>query len=558
MGLGVSRGRGRGSSSSEGSQGTGAPEKRAVGLTSIDDRIAELRTEVIGPYRRETELLGQERQHAAKIAAAEDALGVLKRALTLYEQGKNFLQIGRELGLDPRVVKGWLSQGKLPLEIACIKAERRKKVGKELRIPRAPSTSFAYLLGVFCGSVTPGQPVSQFRPRIRNRDVAQQLKAAFEQVVDGEARIAPRPYRNKQTERETYVVNCLSLPLTRHLNLVTDSNRRVPWEHLGTDEERRYFLKGLFDICSWVHVSQSNTPGCIGLQRKGDSYLIVELAHLLKKVGIVPRIALKPKQVLSIHEMADLQRFRDTIGFTDPEEQGRLQRLAGRSVKRRTYSEQDYVRAKKEWESDPSLNPGQIAARTGLSAEVIGSWRRDGMVPREVKRREYLEGLLNGHESNVDLLPVLFRKFNLSIDQCRAVAAQCSAEQVRKVAEEMQKEGQSPPENPEIFFARVTKAPPPQPAKNDRLSITREKLNSGTYAEWPYLQKVRDLAQQAPQLEFPLFLFEQFVGSLPKEERALARRLLVILANPDIAGRYHGFLTEEIRRRRRSSAAGNG
>jgi hypothetical protein len=532
----------------------------------VQARIDLLRSHIIEPYLRDLELLGQfekrEEQQSAMLLAVQSFQDALQR----YERGEKFEQIAAALGTTPSRVKGWLVDGRLPDAISRIDRDSRKVKSFAVRIPHEKSTSFAYLLGVFCGNVDPGHSIYYFRPTVRNQVVAETLGNAFEQVVDSRAKIRPRTRELKEATWQGYEVNCLSLPLSRHLNLVTRSNQRVPWEHLGTDEERRSFLRGLFDICSWVNLAKS---GGIGLQRTNGSYLIVEIAHLLAQVGIVPRIRMEGKPLLAINELADLRKFEAIIGFTDPEQQARLRELTSRTVTRVAYRQEDYVRARSVWEANPGATVKELAASAGVSEDAIKSWRNRGQVPQEVTRLRLLEELLHGHERDIDLLALLFRDFNLSVAQCQHVAASHTKERVLQIETFMRSALLEPKKNPDLFVNLISDssicagsiketdrregpraAEPPIRApsrehEDDPLTDIRKRAQRGEYQSLYFFEALCDLAGRASKLSYPTWTFEKFVGGLNESDRGLARRLLVVFTDSATAQLYQAFLVEQ-------------
>ena len=312
----------------------------------------------------------------------------------------------------------WLTGQRLPMILMAGNADIREKRAYEVNIPPEESESFAYFLGAYCGSVRSGHAIYHFRPRVAHPAVAEKIARGFEDVVDSKARTVESVMAVGKYDWKFYEVNCLSLPLSRYMNSITRANQRLPWEHLGTEREQFAFLRGVFDLNSSVGLKSAKM---LSLQKTGGEYLIVELAHLMMQIGIVPRVRSGSKPVLSINEVGDLSAFAEKIGFTDPDQQARLLQISARPVSRTTYSSKDYYRACRYWTEHPQLDDSQIARDLELPRESIRSWRKRGQEPKEVIRTRELVSLLEGHEREVGLLPLLYRESGLSPAQCQQV-----------------------------------------------------------------------------------------------------------------------------------------
>lgn len=70
-------------------------------------------------------------------------------------------------------------------------------------------------------------------------------------------------------------------------------------------------------------------------------------------------------------------------------------------------------------------------------------------------------------------------------------------------------------------------------------------MRRGAYQGLLFFEALYDLAERARNLSYPCWTFEKFVGSLNREDRPLARRLLVVLADSATAQLYQAFLVEQ-------------
>ncbi len=533
-------------------------------IDRIAARIEFLREHVVRPYLEDLALLGLQRGPSAK-STIEETLQKFEMTLRRSEAGETHRAIARDLKLGERTVSDWVKGERLPTLLSFGSREIRSRRAYDFTPPRIESTSFAYLLGAYCGSVHSGHSIYHFRPEVGELEVAKRIAEGFESVVASKAKITMSK-KTSRGDQPLYEVNCLSLPMSRHMNTVSAGNTRVPWEHLGTESERIAFLRGVFDLNSSVGVKQAKT---LSVQKTKGEFLIVELAHVLMRVGIVPRVTTGKKAFLQINEVRDLRAFAERIGLTDPIQQQRLESIGSREVTRATYSADTYRRAKNYWMTNPQSTNEQVAKAINVTYDTIRSWRDRGVVPKEILRANELNTLLIGHEKQVDLICVLYREGGLSSAQSRDAASWATELQTREVLEMLKEESIEPRTNPELVWDMLANnngaspevdeieqltLPPVEinaptqssalPEELQGLVSFRDAILNGRYDHLEFMEPLRKVIEKAAQLHFPLLSFENFLQQLRPEQLALGRAIILASAPPKVAEEYREFLSD--------------
>jgi transposase-like protein len=553
-------------------------ETSSLSPTALE-RIKFLRSNLVLPYLRDLRLLGLNEKETIYRADLERTLLNLGQALTLHEQGHSFSEIARHLGVASGTVSSWIRGERLPTRLIIGDEAQRRANSYVFRLPRQQSEPFAYVLGIHSGTCTPNNSIYHLRPQVAAPEIATRLASAFESVVESSAKIKERQTYWKDTARTAYEVNCLSLPLSRHLNLVSQQNQRVPWEHLGTDQERIAFLQGVFDVCSSVSIRNSNF---ISLQRTGGASLIIDIAHVLMTVGITPQVRLGEKPCLYINEYQDLKLFEELISYTAPEQRTRLAQLTKTAPTRRTFRQQDYQRAKQLYHAHPDWNNRQLARAAEIDERTLRTWKRSfadlssDAVPREMIRIRALTTLLGDRIDDARTRLLLFRECGLSVYQVNTAVRSRSATHVLSAISDFASQRQDPRDLPDVFFKylmsdkpsdsesslvltsmidsselRTTSGPIAiEPAASmlgtdDTTSILQRRYKTGAFKTLRYIEPLKNILERTAELSFPNFTFEKFVATLKPSEYSLARWLLIALSPDEVSQAYRDFLESE-------------
>ncbi len=285
---------------------------------------------------------------------------------------------------------------------------------REIKNARVEDREFAYILGAWCAHTEVGTP-NQNRLTFcgvesdRVALVARCLEVYREKPLD----VIPV----QVVQSSCAMTRVLDRGLARHIHEVTANNTRVPWEHLITKEERRMFLRGIFDQAGWV--SSGESAG-IGFNKVLGYELLVDVARVSACFGMYP--------LLSNHHMAqfrfldrnDWEIFRTSIGLSLARDERVLEMLCAKEFKINATSLQDYLAVMRASE-DSTLSYSQLAALTGVPANSVRDWLKRGQVPRSARRYYSLQEATAGWP-DPDSIGRLFRKEGLSSAEARRLA----------------------------------------------------------------------------------------------------------------------------------------
>ena len=344
---------------------------------------------------------------------------ILKKEYSLYSQarkmGEGAREISRRLKLPYWTVHRW-PHGQLP------KALGHATKPFDGNIPHTHDENFAYLLGVTLANFTFGDRVLRNFTFLKSRDtnVFERIKLALATQF-GEDTV-------KVEELKRLGTRCIfrRRAFFEHLYFSTEDYTSVPWENLGSKDEKIAFLKGLCDVSLCVtnrkgmdmperltvHKSKSpktssffkglavlmNDVGLNPLLRESKNLVELRLTdaddvRLLLDEGCVPERHLEA--------VAELKAYRqimlvDRVG----KRQGRNTHALARAIASR------YGVDKPDWK--------------GTFGKVSG-WRRSCFKPDVVKRDEEIMGL-RIDEIPGDIVAVLYRHFGFSPKQAREIA----------------------------------------------------------------------------------------------------------------------------------------
>ena len=193
------------------------------------------------------------------------SLDYLKRAAEFREQGLSYSEIEKKLGFKCGTVRGWIALGVLPSPLQRLP---QNIVTKEY------SLELAYALGAY----TATHEVKSKRDIIITRGRGQNFKKLGE--------CYEKLWPNHWSCQERDGIGLSDRGIVRHFHLVTRHNTSVPWEHLGTIDERLEYLRGIFDLRG-----SSLKSECYGfLFTKPNINLLNELRMLLADFEIYPTL----------------------------------------------------------------------------------------------------------------------------------------------------------------------------------------------------------------------------------------------------------------------------
>ena len=523
------------------------------------DRVAFLKAHLLRPFLKDLENLGKT-ERAQKLAdQLSGELKVYERVLLSSANGQSIASIARVEGIPERTLQRWVREGGLPGGLSNRSQSNRKVREKPIDIPRQPSTDFACFMGSFCAFTRPGTVQYHIRPRVASRSIAERIARGFKVAVPSGASI----YEYDRSEDKTpFEVNCLHLRLSRHCNVITAANTRVPWEHIQTEQERVGFLQGFFDVLGSFNM---NEPGSFTVQKLNGASLLIEVAQVMASLGIVPKIKLGARPTLFVNEKRSLQRMHTLNLLLEDSPAEKLRQIAFRPVTRVSYTAEQYYRAKTLWELQSELNNYEVSSVVDIPADQIRSWRTRGRRPKEIDRIEELEKLVPLHSEQHSIISKLFRSCGLPSELVRRVVAEFSIDAIEEKLNQIEYRGIDLRDSPELLYtllnddSEVERVKPEDskqltPAYSESIfDVQQQTVLEGVKAQiekedvsrHPYLEPLLDLCKVSTSLSFPAFTYEKFVGDLAEQDKQAARLVLLALSTQRIQKLYWHHLVEE-------------
>lgn len=217
--------------------------------------------------------------------------------------------------------------------------------------------------------------------------------------------------------------------VAHHFQRVTAYNSRVPWEHLGTQQECIYYLRGIFDHGGWIFTGPS---AGIGFNKSEGDHLLRDIARVCAKVGLLPLVSYGKVPSLRFKERTEWSLFASTIQLSLPERQQEAQALASTPSKKNHFGLDDYAAVTR------SLESGRIAARdithdTGVPTNTVRDWIIRGQKPPVVKRKEIIDAF-SEKMANPDVISFVYRHLGASSALARECGLRTSLNKVTDIA----------------------------------------------------------------------------------------------------------------------------
>jgi transposase-like protein len=525
----------------------------------VKSKIAFLETNLLQPFLKDLGNLGRTEQAERLSEQLAGELKLYECVLLSSAKGRSLSAIARAEGITERTVQRWVREGGLPAGLANRSQLNRKTREKQIEIPRRTSSEFAYFLGVFSAYTRPGTAQYHIRPRVAAESIAQRISAGFAVAVSSGAAI----HKPKEGDAKTpFEVHCLHLRLSRHCNVITKTNTRVPWEHIQSEEEHTGFLRGFFDILGSFNM---NEPGSFAVQKLHGERLLVEVAQVMSSVGIVPRIKTGTRATLFVNEKRSLQRMHELELLLEDGPREKLKEIAFRPVTRASYTAEQYYRAKALWELQPELNNSEVSKVVNIPADQIRSWRTRGKRPNEIERLEELERVAPLAPEQHQMITRLFRSFGLPSEISRRIVTEFSIEVIKEKLFLVECNQIDLRDAPELLYTllsndsgveRVTPREEVQAVpdagdlnfdEKQKLVIeeVRKRIETEDLSRHPYLEPLLELCKRSGEFSFPAYTYEKFVGDLSETERPNARLALIALSPDWVCKVYWDHLLEE-------------
>jgi hypothetical protein len=169
---------------------------------------------------------------------------------------------------------------------------------------------------------------------------------------------------------------------------VTSGNTRIPWEHLGTEEECKSFLRGIFDHGGWVYTGRS---GGIGFNKKGGEALLEDLCRVFARVEVFPIVVYGDVPSLKLKDQAEWRGFAERVELASAARREAVNALASRTSTRPHYSIDDYSNVI-AFAKSSTLNSREVGEAMGIPTNTVRGWLVNGQQPPVVKRAQTIEG----------------------------------------------------------------------------------------------------------------------------------------------------------------------
>ncbi len=309
------------------------------------------------------------------------------------------------------------------LSLSELSAPRRREAAVQ-PIIRRRSLELAYVLGAWVANAEVGTPPQRLLSfcSVEKRSLTP-LTAILSRLTA--ERVSPRSIDISGAGAYRIRLSCPLL--SAHIHSVTANNSQVPWEHLGSRQEIRAFLRGFFDNGGWVSTALS--PG-IGIRKVEGINLLEQVGLLCFNVGLYPLILDGKLPSLQFREHRDWLLFRDTVGFSRTSESASLRKLCARTPKKRAFTVEEYAQVS-HMAANEKLPLSSIALRTGIPANTVRDWMLRGQVPRVVSRYQRLSEAAERF-GDLSVIPLLYRRCGMSSEGARLCAKLFSFDDVQR------------------------------------------------------------------------------------------------------------------------------
>lgn len=372
----------------------------------LRERIQDLE-ERLNVYRRITKqdkfAFGEKNSKTVSVKELEKDLSYFKRAVELREDKKTYRQIGESMGFQNTSILKWLTKGVLPGKLHVL-----YRINKA---PRNHSPEIAYILGAYTAAHNVDSKWHVIWFNYRNNDILKKLKSCFEKAW-------PRQYRKFRNGG----LAIGSRDIVRHIYHITRHNNSIPWEHIGTREEKLEYLRGLFDL--------RGTPIKIGgfsfQLTKTSRRLLQELRVLLADFGILATLKKTTgKYCLTLYD-SELKKLID-LGVLP---QSKLDKLAGFNAEPNDFVRMYYT----AWLLKEDYTAKEIANSIGATKRIVIGWLKPGRnkknkipeknsLPKIIKRHKEIENFKNIYLFDPDAASMLYRNGSIESEKAREIAS---------------------------------------------------------------------------------------------------------------------------------------
>ena len=316
------------------------------------------------------------------------------------------------------------------------------------RVLRAESVAFAYILGSWAAHSRVGTTTDRrLAFACEQRSALVPLQRAWRDFLG----TVPRIEKVHIGEAPSFRMTIFSERLSHYVHAVTDNNASIPWEHLGTREEQRAFLRGLFHHRGWVSTGKSP---CLGIHKQDGYPLLQGTAALLFRFDIYPLVSNGPTASLRLKERAEWLKFREQVGYVRAADRATLSRLCRMRGTKRSFTVEEY-----EEVMDRGVRGNQappvIARATGVPENSVRDWLYREQVPRIVVRYQQAKETASSFP-DPGTAAYLFRELNVTSATARLVATHWEAAALQQRLAAECSPTQSPEGNSELLLRLVS------------------------------------------------------------------------------------------------------
>jgi len=371
----------------------------------------------------------------------------------LYSEGNTYVQVARELGIKPYTVERWIKDENVPRDLMWVLNNAARY--RDLPIPRRESPDFAYILGAYATAMK--SPGKQFKVVSMDKEAVEHFRDCIKKVFGVELKVEPSSSTKKTP---LYECDMYSLKLISYMREITYANTRVPWEHLGTDEEKLHYLRAIQDLNSGVthkqvkdrYAGEKRTYPEITETFSYRRSLCEDILLLYKQFGAYPNWKVGEDGLIRIFisGRSDIEVAK-RVGFTTLRKNRDLEEETSRArYSTQEYGPDEYYAAKALWEAH--IPRKEISERTGISENVIKAWKTGRKAkPRRVVRYESLIEVEKALE-DPQTLSYAFRELEAPNLIARELAKRKSLMQLKADIKLLEANGVDPRRNLEILF----------------------------------------------------------------------------------------------------------
>lgn len=244
-----------------------------------------------------------------------------------------------------------------------------------------------------------------------------------------------------------------SAELAFHAREVTSGNTRVPWEHIGTEDECRSFLKGLFDHGGWVYTGRS---GGIGFNKKGGDALLEDLCRVFARVGVLPIVVYGEVPSLKLKDIAEWRAFSEQVELSLDDRREAVRSLASRPTGRGHYTGEDYSTVM-ELASSKTLSYQEVGEVTGIPTNTVRGWLVYNQKPPAVKRAQIIERLATTLGSP-EIVNAVYRELGASSHLARACGLSSDPRTIKETVSRLSDERHTLYGNDDLIGAKLLQA----------------------------------------------------------------------------------------------------